>query len=449
MTHGSKRKISRVFNVIKNSVKTLIFLNLIYVLILVLVAKIPQKKLEKNLLDYINSNGSFYNISSFGPLGIIEVDYYTECVGLGLMIDASNQNIFTRALAPRWLTKDNEAPCLSLKNDILKIKTDAAPSSYLRFWHGYLAFSKIALNFFPYSVVRILSCNFLVISYLIFGLGIFKSTRSSFLAVLLPSFFVFFSNWTDYAFIHTHSIPFGSCLMMFYWLVMSPLRENLLFQDALSNSLIAGSFYCFIDFMIGAPLSAVTTVFAFLLIAFQKKKHSKDTLKLLLSSSTGWCLGYTGTFILKMFITASLTNSSTVFSDFMNRLLFRLGVHDYPYVSSKFGVSSNAIIRNQDHYSLFLEPGGKTVQLFAGILLFYFVTMFRVYIKNKEKGRMLALAFIPAVIPFLWAEVFKNHTQIHAKLFSGRYVFLFPMVLTAAVFLVLRGDSKKIRPHLS
>ena len=327
---------------------------------------------------------------------------------------------------PPLLGVENLIEILNAKADERKISVEK--KSYGRYWQGMTVILFPLLYFFNISQIRALA--YLVMLFLF----------SSFL------YYIYFRLGKIYCIItflglvsvHFYAVPISmqyvSCFSVMLLFSLWCLRKDLPETGKLCIAFfVAGSIVNYIDFLT-TPLITFTVPVTILVTRYRKEKgyHSRDSLRVILSSGVFWGLGYTLTWISKWVLTWIVSGNADLFLDISNHIAQRASLN------SGFLQHILDFIIGSGHNVLGLLESPATLPLFfigilgAGKMI------------REAAGKEFLITFadygLITILPFLWMFLFAEHSRVH---YHFVYRILFGSILAVFFAWSVWNDNRK------
>ncbi|MBR1853287.1 MAG: hypothetical protein IJ794_09135 [Lachnospiraceae bacterium] len=280
---------------------------------------------------------------------------------------------------------------------------------YSRYWHGYLIFVKLLLNFMGLFQIRKLIMIFLGT---LFAASLYFICRR----FGAGAAFAYLAMWLEYysacvagsfQFFWCYAIMYMSVILLIVFYHPEKQSDTKFFNGSFSTFVILlffaiGSFTNFVDFLT-FPLVTLTLPLTFFLLTeiFYAKSSIPKILGRSILLSIIWSLGYGLTWISKWLLSAVLLPGN-IFYDVKKQIMFRMnGNEQYPI--SRWGV----ITLNLSHPYFLKHTMPMVVLLLVAVA----------WNIRKKETRTKLLRLLPIVpilfYPYLWYEFMCNHSIIH------------------------------------
>lgn len=265
---------------------------------------------------------------------------------------------------------------------------------YARYWHGYLAWLRPLSLFFNMSQMRLIIYS-VIFSLALIGvfllnrrLGLF-SAASYALMWLLTFSGVTFGSYQYFA--CNFLISLGVIIITAFYKSEKKLFGPLFF-------FITGSFVNFLD-LLTYPIATLTvslTVLCLIEIRENKAKTGR-VFSMIIKDSLLWALGYGFTWIAKWGL-ATIVTKENVFKDALSTGEYRVGKNAVSFFDRLMVIDKN-----------FTVPMLSRTLLVLSVICLIFLWL------KKKKNEVLELTplFLIWIMPYVWYEVFLNHSIIH------------------------------------
>lgn len=341
------------------------------------------------------------------------LDNFTDSIMLRNVIYPGSGSVLKDAVLNPKLDYKN---CDTIQSLIVQLKGEDREyfvSYYPRYWHGYLIILKPLTCLINVSYIRLLNLilQMLVTAYLVFHLGIDlgKGVGISYLFTYL------FFNPASLAM----SMQFSSSFYVMSLILIVLLkwwnffiRSNIFLYLFLVSG-IATSYFDLLTYpliTLGIPLSV------FFIKVYQKNcddlkiEDRKKALRIVMSSSLFWFIGYGGMYFGKWLLAWYVTDFSVVVES-LNQLQYRMSNYTSSYEGGQVITPVLAIIRNI--LMLCYEPI-SLVLLITWIFCLYKLNRIKKMSSCQDfKALKFGLRFI-MLLPFIWYFLLCNHSFIHS-----------------------------------
>jgi hypothetical protein len=388
------------------------------VVLLLLVLAIPSEKIARNIArsSDLYTEGRY---SHYTPLGS-STDWIRlpvtsiECTMLAFGLGAEQRGLVdlfdTLVRAPTTLE------CANLKEQVAAGTLE--PFYYSRYWHGYAVLYRPILSTFAYSTLRlVVAFALLVLSVAAVVAFMRKAGAGAALGIFAPLLFLD-GNWiSQLAFAPIWLIAAVAVLGITaaFRPTAGPLRY-------INGFLLIGSLTSFTD-QLTTPLATFlipATALMWLRSLNQSNANYKADFGLLLQLGLAWSVGYFGLWSLKfglVLIHEGPAGMDAIIHSAVNRTSAQAG-------DTMLGFGT-AIATNLARVYANMAVLGAAVG--AAILLHPDRPALLKHLRNC--AAMLAMC----LLPFLWWEVFSNHSYIHSGFTSwNSYLILLPLAVVVA-----------------
>lgn len=404
------------------SVAALIGLQLVFFVLLVAAAAVPDRPIVDNLAKGVSAG-------LYGPAGAKDrmggqSDSFTECVAVGTGIGEDARNAVTKAgVMPRLAScSDGAKQVRAMASGDQEIKV----GHYFRYWAGYTVVTRPTLAVFGMPGMRIVAGGLLVGAVLLTASTFSRRVdRWSAAAVLTP--LVLATNLMS-----TPSTSFSQALSIATYLVGSAFCLSAARRSSWAALLAAGlaaAVFCFVDLLTTPAIAWSLAAAAVGCGTWLRTASARTTLSLTLFSGVVWPVVFAFTWMSRWLIAVPFVGWRTMTDDVKTQILFRVDGEN-SNVRNEVGA---AFTKNL-HYWL---DHVATARAFIGIALLVLVTRLIVVATRRLLHVFLILAAPALVIP-LWYELLRNHSQIHV-LFTYRGL---PVALGIAVLAALVAGKR-------
>lgn len=275
-------------------------------------------------------------------------------------------------------------------------------NGYPRYWHGYLTVLRPMLALFNYLQIRYIS----MFLFMILIAGVFTKMKERLGWGIAISFIL--GLCMTYIIIIPWSLQFSPVyyIMLIYTLLVllrySSEKANKNFW--LLSFMVIGVITNFIDFLtaplltLGIPLSIIT------LFDLQCKKR-KDVIVNQFFYMVFWGIGYAFSWITKWLL-ASLVLQKNVLSDAYEQAKFRTTGGEETILDSI--VRNLEVLKMPYFHDTFSKWYGATLGILALLIIVAIVIFF-----HKKDMKFAYPLILPAILPYAWMCVFKEHSYIH------------------------------------
>jgi len=328
-----------------------------------------------------------------------QLDNFTDALMLHTAGYQITESPLTEAiLVHRLECVDNTSPLDSLIADVSGTDRQMEPTSYARYWHGYLVFLKPLLAFFTLGEIRQINTfvQFVLIA-LLFALLIKKKLY----LYIFPTVFLLVSQKMSSTFI---SLQFsnvfyiyivGLILLLLFYEKWKGTTKLLVYFTLLG---VATAFFDLLTYPLvtfGVPVT--------LLLVLEKKRSLSEHLKTTVSSGAAWLLGFAGMWGGKGVIGTIITQRNIIGDIFSSAKKRSVGFAE--------GISLSSTI--ELNITTFLQST-FVLMIVAFCVLFFILIALRTY-KAKSFAHILnnLIFVLLCFAPICWYIVLKQHSYIH------------------------------------
>ncbi len=271
---------------------------------------------------------------------------------------------------------------------------------YAWYWHGYLAFLRLALVFFNYYQIRYF-CMILFLALLSITFSLLRQKAGIRIAI-----YYLLAIGACYAVIVSVLMQYMSVFVIMFvgciWLLKN--FDSILSRKLLAFFLILGMGTNYLD-LLTAPL--LTLGMPLLIALFLEMSQCPNNnflinLKKIFFPSMFWGIGYGGCWITKWTV-GSLLLRRNIIADAVNQAIFRVsGDKAYP-LNRKAALTMS-------FNDMFFYSGILWIFIIILIIWVVLAIVFRVPV---YQWRNTAILLIVSAYPYVWFMVMANHTQIH------------------------------------
>ncbi len=396
------------------------------VFLMFLVYLIPTSSMRTNVENsykVLSSEGQYYNIHRklLGNIG--QLDNFTD----SLMIDTAycdNENL---SVIEKALLNQKVGWGIDGLDKILN--GEGSPTSYARYWHGYLIFLKPLLTIMGISGIRILNIIIQVLLLVSICVLMWKNCKRLIIPYLLSILFIS-------PFVISQSLQFSS---IFYIMNIAVLLL-LLLNKKLENKngyifffLILGMVTSFFD-LLTYPMAALVVPLA---LAIYLRRANEETLKQKLLFLVKMFACFLGGYILfwaSKWLVSSLILNQNMFKEAFDQVAYRAN-GDVDNVSS-------VTVHFAFIYNIVSLMNLKNIVILCAIIVSIILVSI-VYRKkfNCKKQNIVPYIFI-ALIPIIWFLIASNHSYIHSWFTCRAYVGSIFALLT--MFILMFDENMKL-----
>jgi hypothetical protein len=316
----------------------------------------------------------------------ISVNQDSECGALSIGLDPSASLLSNAIVAGRPIGSTvSVTTCTALHRVATGDTSDIIWYPLNRYWHGYRVETSPLIALMPWRAVQFAS-----LALLACALTYFAWTSSlligwvATIALLVPTLAL-----TDLRWMWTQTYCVSATCLIFAgsgWFVRQISHGGNLSVTAAA----LGSIFNFLDLLTNPPWQPMLLMF-FVLAAGRRLRSAVAVLAC-------WTAGYAGTWATKWGIAVIYGGD---WNDIWETILFRLDGSYEQVVDHRMFASSAKII------SQLAQQSG------LGWIAVAALTCWLLFAYRANVGRWAFLS-LPSLVPFMWFEVLRNHTQIHA-----------------------------------
>ena len=359
--------------------------------------------------------------------GDTRLDGYTECLAMTVNVDGGRYDSnFDRIVSAPKLNG-----CKALNNWVESGSSEFTDASYYRYWNGHVvllpAFTYLGLSavrlFVALGLFASLAFAMIQISK---GIGI-PAASLLLLPVLASTNFLFTPLATTQGLSGIMILAGGA--------LAAALARKHGWKGALVASLIGGAIYNFADLLTTPALAWALVAFASSATCFVRS-GSKDSIRALAASLSGWIIGYSFTWVSRWVLASTVWPWTTVAENISNQVSFRVsGEHEK--VEAGFGSASMDNLYYWVNHSI-LSKG----ILFLAVAIFLVASFFVFRAGSKQIYIGFAATLIPSILVVIWYEALSNHSQIHT-FFTYRSIAIIFGIVLAASSLILQSAIRQ------
>lgn len=395
--------------------KTIKYLNIFIVivstltLLLVLVAKIPRKYVEKNLIQ-----AGLYFENNLQGIKRVEKnrDYtyihkYPDGIILNIIYCIDSEHPLKSIAEDKYYTADINDNTNSEYLDLIS-KNLSGNTQYMRYWHGSIIIIKPLLILFTIQQIYIINA---IIMTLLIGILLYILIRKKYYPILIAFIIGFIG-------IAGCFIPF-SCEstwafeIMLIVSILGIIFETKGQQERITTLLfLSGIFTCFFDFLTNEIITLIIPMIIILSIRYKENKMltTKKEITYILKLILIWILGYTSMWIAKWTLDSLILKVNSL--DFViPELTTRINGAIQEY--SIWEIRLEAIQRN--FTTLFpiniIKDDNITNITILAIIIITIITL--VDKKDKNKIKLAIEMFIISLLPYIRYIILANHSYKH------------------------------------
>ena len=351
-------------------------------------------------------------------------DMWTECVSFSTDLSNTGDGLARRIIASPSLRRSGDT-CRTLR-DGLRSGSLQVDDTYLRFWHGYLAYTRPLLSIMSLENVRRLTGLLFSGALVFFGLRLARWVGPWTWLIAFPPFFLV-GDFLTVPIVTSHALPliwiFASVAITQMILEHAPNARALLLP---AYVFAAGMATNFLSLLFNPPLAP--TLIGFVAIAGALVQGRRDVWREALYAGgliVLWFGGYFTEWVAKWALAASVFGTDVVVAD----LLGRIDVYDR---MSNPGFLTATWANFTPNSKFFLYIGVSIVIALTSMA--YGVARGR--ISRQDLAAFLSL-LAPLATVIVWAEANSAHSLVHVG-FVSRSFLLFSVIPLLAAALVWR-----------
>jgi hypothetical protein len=405
-------------------------LNVVFaVAIIAMNAAIPATVLRARI-DHLIHKGQIVadklTLTSTGHL----IDRWTDCVGLSLNIVGPLDRGPVQLLRDSDVVGGDVHPCTSLVALGGPQATDVVVYNYIRYWHGYQLLTKPLILLLPPAQMRALADVVYLLSVVLFFLTIMPPGVRTVDAAVLAGGFILLTGAADEDSALLHNIALAATFLggMAVHRIALTGSEKATFMMAV----VAASCVGFLDLIIVPPLVPMVLGTAVLSALVASQRDDTPALaRGFCATLVAWMVGYLGTMAMRVVVSAALLGDAGAGArSFLGALLYRLNgtlPSGKPYAGFFAPLIRNVNVVRQSPFCLAL------IAAVGLIVLIRFALGWR-----RWRPRIAGFFLLPAALPLVWYEIFRNHSEIH---YFFTYVWAAFALLCACTGLLLSLDT--------
>ncbi len=303
--------------------------------------------------------------------------------------------------------------------------------TYARYWHGYLPFLRLSLIFFNISEIRtILLIIFMILFTFLMCLirkkiGIKTMLIYAFALIAHNYFLVSYS---------LESTPVFLVMMIASIFLLNRI-DKIKKEQFYIYIFIVAIITNFVDYLTVPLITLAMPLYLYILYNQKTNKELdyKYYLKLIITSSIIWLIGYSITWISKWIL----------YAVFYNPALIRSALTQVIYRTSSSNPLTNTTIGQI--IKTFLGQNIAYIMIFVMVCAYcIIININKLNIRKKEKIEYLKEnipIFIISLMPFVWYIVLSNHTILHYR-FVYRHMLIFLIGILILITNVLKIEKR-------
>jgi hypothetical protein len=384
----------------------LLALNVAFALAIVAVnSTTDHGRLGRKLIELVKS-GQITRENGLAGFDGHLADRYSECTALSLNLAGDPGRSALRMFADSdivYYPNNGRVACQWLTDDYPKAE-GLLVLGYLRYWHGYQIVTKPLMMRLELGKMRLL----LGLVAILACLGFFHAASAQLPAWAATAlFFSGFLLLTDLgnlnaSFSHSISIAAAFASGALVTVVARGLDLRRIFLAALAGS----AFVCYVDLAIVQLLSLMVALFGALAASVGRDGVDARFLACTVGVvAAGWAGGQIGSLLIRFGLSAAVQPDPLQYLvGLWNYIMYRFGGHVAGLTNTAMGsIKANVAFVTE---SSFLRLVNCTFAIVVAALL---VRGYR-FVQLKRSVWFL----VPALIPFLWFAVLRNHSEAHA-----------------------------------
>ena len=381
---------------------------LVGLVLMVVADNVPDRMVMEHLFD-ATVDGSL-DAGDYGSgLAGRRVDHFTECIAITVGVgDPAGVNSLESAIVTPTLGKCSEA----VPKIVAWAQGDGLTRGYdyYRYWHGHAIVLRPLI-----AVIGVAGTRMLALFALLGAVGAlalrFARRFGRLSAALLVGPVIASTDFVDLPRTLPHALSIGVMLVTAIVLLE---RAPSTHPMALGAGAVAGAGFVYVDILLNPPAAWALCVAA-VGFALAGRSSTIETAGRMAMVGSGWIIGYAWMWMSKWLLAAWVLGADTVRSSITEQIDQRVDGDQAGVDHALFaGVRANL----REWWALPLAP----VTLIAVLL----AVAWAVRTRRLAGGDGLAsvdrlLLSVPALIPIVWFELLRNHSQVHA-LFTYRSI---------------------------
>jgi hypothetical protein len=367
---------------------------------------------------------SSYPRSPYGHGGH-RYDMYTDCVAFGMNLGNQEAPLLRRiAAAPTAGREGGDGPCEDL-TAAARAGEAHADHTYLRFWHGYQAFTRPLMSMMPLEAFRRLTAMLFFAALIFFGMRLNRLFGPWAWAVMLTPWFLF-SDFLTAPMVVTHAI---SLICAFATAAAVPLiLERVPDARRLILPLFvfaAGAVYNFLNFLINPPLAPA--LIAFLYIAANLDRDERKTREAVLygfALAFLWFAGFAAVWIEKWLFAAVVLGPDAITAEIART------VEKYQATRARLQVNFLGASRRNIEYGP-IAFGFILASIAAAAALWAWTVRRHGALRTNLVNAIALMA--PLAIIVFWVEANRAHSAEHVGFVSRSFLLFATIPLLTAL----------------
>ncbi len=300
---------------------------------------------------------------------------------------------------------------------------------YFRYWHGTAAFSRPAIATIGLVGARIVT-GWLLVAAAVGLAGSIVRRHGAMVSVALLGPFLFTTDVLDLP-ASLHQAWAVLAVLVMAWLGHEVVWRRVTTGRIVLISLSAGSVFVFFDLLTIPPGAWALTVVVVVLAASRRV----DGVGLALIGALavgGWAVGYASMWVAKWVLAIPVYGYERVRTEIVYQTTFRLDGQPNYQIDLSFGAG---VRRMWDVWTQHPLAWPVLFALIAMVTAAIVVRWLRSTVGSKYRAADRVIVAAPTLLPLIWFEVVRNHTQIHE--FPARSVPIAIGILAVAIIVRL------------
>lgn len=397
---------------------------IILTIIQLLVITIPNKAIEKNMLEttsYYKENPERHSIlidnKDFNVYlkDSLRIDEYADTMIFNILWNLNNKdkNIIERQFYMSYYNGNNFYETKNLVQTVEENKP--ANTSYYRYWHGSIIYIKPLLMLFNTQEIKVLNLILLTILSIYLLYLVFKKSKKLFFCLLLSLLSI---NLLTVAYCFEYYFAILIMLITSIITMKTLNKKNAYFYQLM---IVSGTSICFFDFLTCETLTL--TLPLLLRIIFTDQKIDKKNIKFIIKSILAWGLAYVCTYLVKWFMAIIIISPNQIFN-----IWSHIAIRSYKVP---------LFFQDQDinlfkHIPCLLFPFNLLNNSIILILLILILSIIAFIFFIKEKKKTLTLLLISS-LGLIRLLILPSHTIGH---YFFDYRALLPLIMIIILILI-------------
>lgn len=368
--------------------------------LLYVVFLLPNSRVEKHMVQSavtIQNEGMYPSLSQgFSST----LDNFTDSLMLLNASDTNDESALNRAIAVYHgnIGEENNPTAMLVYHYVGGVAFDRE-YDYPRYWHGYLVFLKPLLEFFDFTMIRIMNGIAQVLLFLSTAWLMFKRKKEFYIIPWMIGYLMLMP------IVQAKSLQYSSChyVFMIGSMVLLLLAEEKLRKYGIFVFLNIGMATAFFDLLTYPIVTYGVPMLVFLLLTdgdpFKKKIIN------IIKNGIYWGIGYGGMWVSK-WILATRILGRDIIADGISQFTERVSDNVSGYQLSK----GEVVLAN---YLNFFSSPAIYIAVVCLVYLIYIIIKSRNY-HFKEALKKIAPCWLVGLTPVIWYIFVANHSAIHA-----------------------------------